>query len=622
MKRTILIILCLLTVSAKIYPQEKQWNMIKNDKAYLWGEGYGATEAEADKNALADLISKISVKVTNDIKTFEESNLKNGKLDESSQYSQSVNTYSTQTLNNTVQYKMGKAPEFKVGRAIRRSEIEKMFSQRIGKARDMIQSALRAERKGRVDDALRNYYWALTLLKSVQYPDAEKYTDATGVEHVMVTWIKEQMENVFDDVRITAVCREGDDVDVDITYKDKPVSSASFTYYDGRQWSPIVTACDGFAKLEFVSGYSPKTYQLRLEYQYKNEAKTDKELESVLAAVNVSEFRRSEKTVKGLKISQPMPAAQEHQAQSASNSTSVSSFTSTNPRILKAPSEVTDKTHYQNIVTAVEAAIRRQSTVGIEQYFTAEGWDVYKRLVQYGSAKLVGTPVYKFYQGGEYVTVRGLLLSFSFKNGVKKSFVEEVIFSFDKDKKICNVSFGLGKTAEDDILNKGVWDQNARIAIMNFLENYKTAYALKRYDYIKSIFDDDAIIIVGNIVKKQQTQTKDIAKNRIGGDIVKYNRYSKDQYLNNLKQCFASQEFINIHFSNNDIVKANKEGAGEVYGIQLEQDYYSATYGDHGYLFLYVDMNDPKSPLIKIRTWQPTKNPDLGPSGIYSIADF
>ena len=622
MKRTFFLILCCLTVSSNIFSQEKQWNMIKNDKSYIWGEGYGTTEAEADKNALADLISKISVKVTNEIKSFEDSNLKNGKLDETSQYSQSVNTYSTQTLNNTVQYKMGKAPDFKVGRAIKRSEITQMFEQRINKAKDMVRSALRAEKKGRVDDALRNYYWALTLLKSVQYPNAVRYTDDNGTDHVMVTWLKEQMENVFDDVKIKSVCREGDDVDIDITYKDKPVSSASFTYFDGRQWSPIVTACDGFAKLEFVSGYSPKMYQLRLEYQYKNEAKTDKELESVLAAVNVSEFRRSEKNVKGLKTSTPMPQPQQAESQqSQTSSTATTTFTSTHARILKAPSEVSNKTPYETIVKAVETAIRNHTTVGLQPYFSTEGWDIYKRLIQYGSAKLIGTPSYKFYQGGDYVTARGLQLSFSFKNGTKKSFVEEVVFSFDKNKKICNISFGLGKTAEDDILNKGVWNQNARIAIMNFLENYKTAYALKRYDYIKSIFDDDAIIIVGNIVKKQNLG-KDLSKNRLGGDIVKYNRYSKDQYLNNLKQCFASQEFINIHFSNNDIVKANKEGAGEVYGIQLEQDYYSATYGDHGYLFLYVDLNDPKSPLIKIRTWQPTKNPDLGPSGIYSIADF
>jgi len=611
--KIILFALAFLLSAFQMSAQEKQWNILKNNPAYIWGEGMGATEAEADKNALADLISKITINVTNETQASDKSKLENGKLDERSQFSQSVSTYSAQTLNNTVQYKMGQAPEYKIGRAIKRSEIKQMFELRAHKAKDMVKSALRAQNKGRIDDALRNFYWALTLLKSLQYPNAVKHTDRQGTEHVMTNWIKEQMEEIFDDIKITPVCRDGDDVDIDITYKEKPVSSAGFTYFDGRQWSSIVTANDGFAKLEFVPGYTSSTYKLRIEYQYRAEAKTDKELESVLSAVTASEFRRSEKAIKGIK-----PKEKEKQFQ---DSEKRATFTTTNARILKEPTEVADKAAYQQVVTAVETAIRAKNGSDIQSLFSPEGWDIYKRLIQYGSAKLVGTPSYRFYPSGDYVTARGLQLSFAFKNGTKRSFVEEVIFTFNKDQKICNISFGLGKTAEDDILNKGVWNQNARIAIMNFLENYKTAYALKRYDYIKSIFDDDAIIIVGNIVKKQK-QFGEANKKVLGGDIVKYNRYSKDQYLRNLKQCFASQEFINIHFANNDIVKANKEGAGEVYGIQLEQDYYSATYGDHGYLFLYVDMNDSEHPLIKIRTWQPTKNPDLGPSGIYSIADF
>ena len=40
---------------------------------------------------------------------------------------------------------------------------------------------------------------------------------------------------------------------------------------------------------------------------------------------------------------------------------------------------------------------------------------------------------------------------------------------------------------------------------------------------------------------------------------------------------------------------------GETYGIQIKQDYYSSNYGDHGYLFLMVDFNDPENPSIKVR---------------------
>ena len=41
-----------------------------------------------------------------------------------------------------------------------------------------------------------------------------------------------------------------------------------------------------------------------------------------------------------------------------------------------------------------------------------------------------------------------------------------------------------GFTAEKDIMLKGAWTEQARMAIMNFLEDYKTAYALKDMNYI------------------------------------------------------------------------------------------------------------------------------------------
>jgi hypothetical protein len=47
------------------------------------------------------------------------------------------------------------------------------------------------------------------------------------------------------------------------------------------------------------------------------------------------------------------------------------------------------------------------------------------------------------------------------------------------------------------ILKYESWSEYSRVTIINFIENYKTAYALKRLDYIESIFSDNALIIVG-----------------------------------------------------------------------------------------------------------------------------
>ena len=211
-------------------------------------------------------------------------------------------------------------------------------------------------------------------------------------------------------------------------------------------------------------------------------------------------------------------------------------------------------------------------------------------------------------------------MSFAFNSNVRKAFVEDIVLSFDEQNKICGLAFGLGKTAEDDILNKGVWDEKSRFAIMSFLENYKTAYALKRLDYIKSIFDDEAVIITGSVVKRASQTVNIENQSQIkpeGNKIIKMNRQTKDQYLKNLKRCFELNEFVNIRFANNDVIKLGS--GGETYAIQIAQDYYSSSYGDFGYLMLIVDINDPAKPLIKVRTWQPEKDPQFG---LYGPGNF
>ena len=98
-------------------------------------------------------------------------------------------------------------------------------------------------------------------------------------------------------------------------------------------------------------------------------------------------------------------------------------------------------------------------------------------------------------------------MSFSFRNGTKTTFVEDVVFTFNAAGKIDNVAFGLGKDTENDILKRKVaWKEQTREQLMEFLENYKTAYCLKRLDYIKDIFADDAIIIVGNVTRTYTQQ--------------------------------------------------------------------------------------------------------------------
>jgi hypothetical protein len=280
--------------------------------------------------------------------------------------------------------------------------------------------------------------------------------------------------------------------------------------------------------------------------------------------------------------------------------------------------QTADIVPYEVTMKRVTDAISTKDFASIQSLFTDEGLSIFDNLLKYGNAKLVGAPAYSYYDMGNNVVARGLQMAFSFKNGVRKSFVEDVIFTFNNERKIENVSFGLGEVAERDILGKGVWPEEARIAIMQFLENYQTAYALKRLDYIETVFDDNAVIITGTVAYRPTEQTADLNNMvQLDNKIIRYNRYDKRSYLKKLAQSFASKEFINLRFANNDVRKMGK--GGEVYAIQISQEYYSSNYGDKGYLFLMVDINDPQHPTIKVRTWQPEKDPNFG---LYGPEDF
>lgn len=609
-KRLIFVLFALvaLTTSAQT------WEQVRDSEDYIYGEGWGSTVTEADKQALANLIGKIATNVQGESHSSLKTQNSNGQLNEESQFSQTVSTYSQATLTNTQQKVLKNEPDAYVVRWIKKSEIEKIFEARKRKALDLIETAVRAEKKGKVDDVLRNYYWALTLLKSLQYPNEVTYTDEDGKEHVCTNWCKEKIDDTFYELKTIYDSREGNDIRLAITYKGKPVNSVDYKFWDGQTWSAVYSAKDGWGVLELAPGFDGSQVQMKYEYEYAGEAKIDNEVEMVLNAVKGTPMPKAYTNV--------MLKSNEKKKEREARMEMMQSQSFTTNEVSIAPPKPIEKNvnAYKNAIEKMVAAVKQKNYDSARDLFTSVGWSMFTKLMKYGKAKVLDSQNIRFLESEDGIVERGLRMSFSFNSGGRATFVEDIVLTFNKEQKIDNISFGLGKTAEDDILNKGVWDEKSRLAIMNFLENYKTAYALKRLDYIRSIFDDDAVIITGSVVSKANSVTNRENQSSIsqeGNHIIKMNRQTKDQYLASLKRCFERNEFVNIRFSDNDVKKMG--AGGESYGIQIQQDYYSSTYGDKGYLMLLVDINEPKKPLIKLRTWQPEKDPNFG---LYEPGDF
>lgn len=579
---------------------------IKASEEYLTGEGWGESLKAADNAALQDLISKISVSVESQFENIEEEITDQVSVDSRSACRSVVNTYSQATLQNTQRIVIENEPDAHVFRYVKRSEVDKIFASRRLKVLDMVASAARAVEKGKVDDALRYYYWSYCLLQSI--PNANGVVDNAG--HVLTHWIPEQMNEVFSEVKAYKVSEENGVAEIRVLFKEQPVTSMDYTYFDGMDWSSLYGAKDGRGFVELRPGMTMENLKIKCEYEYSGEAHIDKEISTVVNVMKGKVFRNAYVMVEN---NDNVNENENNSIDIASNvQTSTNDIQEVNLQEQNKISLLSNEKSvpYRESIEKVIAAIKTGSYASAEEYFTEDGRDMYRRLINYGNARIMGEPAYSFYTVGEdEVTCRSVPMSFSFRNNARK-FVEDVTFTFNKEGKIDYLAFALDEKSTTDILQHAMWSEYARKILAEFLENYKTAYALKRLDYIRSIFDDNAVIITGKVVTRQANALGETGGEYLNNKYVQYTRQSKEQYMRNLERCFASNEYINIRFANNDIVKAGV--GGEVYGIQIKQDYYSTNYGDTGYLFLMVDLNDPKQPVIKVRSWQPERDPNFG----------
>ena len=387
---TFLILCLLLLVPCTLTAQN--WDVVKTSPDYVWGEGMGATIDEADKRALADLTTNIAVFVQSDFE-MTLTNEQEGQNVSSSSYAASrMKTYSQATLTNTERIILAEEPQVRVGRWIKKSEVDKLFQLRQTKAQDMVASALRAEEAGKVDDALRYYYWAYVLTQSLRYPSKAQCEDADGRQHLMMTWVPQQMRQVMDDVSCNVMGRKGDDIEVAFTFRGRPVSSLDFTYFDGRDWMPITSATGGTGLMEMADGFAGQTLQVRLEYEYRSEAHIDRELAGVMEVVPSLSFPKAKKTFDSKAGGEAAPAVQAGRT--------------TGPVVAATPASVTDDKAYDAAMKKVLAAIRNGSYQTAGECFTEEGRDIFQRLVKYGAARIVGTPQPVFHRSARSYFIR------------------------------------------------------------------------------------------------------------------------------------------------------------------------------------------------------------------------
>ena len=576
---------------------------IKNDTLYYYGESaVFETEEEAVEASLKNLFQNIA-------NNCRPNAIYGGTEDQKSQLNKIISTFEMRINEKVSQHPL--VYDFENDRYsyfvyLSRSDFREMCNLRKNSIERYAKRGFNTEEDEnlQLEDALKSYYWGMMLCVAHPYGNSLKIT--VNEEKVdAYYWFHERLQATlgsfaFKVPKENAIVEKDDGLMLDLNvYSTKgfPVSNLKFLYNNGNKYVPTSVA-DGKAVV-LLKDVERTNFNIKIDYEFKLEATVDPEVKKVLDNIDHN-IKLNNKHV--INIEPYLAKTLKEDNIAVGTVTDMAPLNAGGVRIESIDTTFNvEKTDYLNIIQKVEMALRKKDYESIRCYFTEEGFGMLDTLSRYGNMTVVGKQEYSFLKISDMVICRGINMQFDFRNNA--SFNRDVVFRFnDNSKKIESIAFRLSSVTETDIVKKSKWSKESRLALINFLEDYQTAYALKRLDYLESIYSDDALIVVGHVLKK--TVIPDRAQFNISENEVKLMQYDKNTYFQNLTRTFKSQEYINLRFAETDFTKARTSTKREVYGVRLLQEYYSATYGDIGYLFLLVDLTDEK-PLIHVRAWQP-----------------
>lgn len=591
-------------VNASAQNVEQEVNRIKQQRdKYIFGEASGETLEEADEQALYLLISQISLSVESKYESVAEYG-NNTNLEES--VKSVVKTYSSATLNSAERIVLADEPNAKVLRFIKRTDIDKIFKQRENKINEFVNLASKYSKEHKIGDALRYFYWGLQLLKS--HPDQASLVHTNSEEKLLLTtFIPAKINEIFDNLRIgitnNTVQGNFQTVEATITHKGIPVHNLEYKYWTGRDWTSTMDAKDGLALFEFkVIKEQKKNTKIKIEYAFKQQAQMDNEIEEIMKVVKRTSF--NSKATMGVDFNVRSPQKSISISQTLSKG-------KLQAKDLKKGEKLIQLDPCVKQLKKVLEKLQQQNFADIYPMCSENGKNVVKKLLAYGNVKVLNSnKVLKAYQQSNILKVYAVPMRFDFKTNTQK-FIENVVFHFNNNHQIVDITFGLSNSLVDEI-DKKPWPEADKLTLTNFLEHYKTAYALKRLSYIESIYSDDALIITGVVLKREAVDAS-FKDNKV----IKYNKQSKAQYMKNLSYSFSHKAYVNLKFE--DISIRRGSGVNSKYGLRLKQYYYSSNYADKGYLFLMADLADSHKPIIHVRTWQEKKDVN---GRVFNMGDF
>lgn len=610
----------LLACCATLHAQNIEANRKIMNQIIMDSEHYHHATAVADSldSAINDAVGMLASQMMTFVKSegtsvINEQNL-NGELSSNSYYSNVIKTFtdvrltdyqvlivgkpSKKTKNYTVFVYISSERAAQIIEELKQAEIEAALERERQLNNDVnfyYEEGLRAIREIRIGDALKFFYWGYLIASDtkVELTRNGKKQPADAVFSLLLDETlsdiniicEDQKEERINEFQTLYVKQLGFYYRTD-SDSYRRITCLDFKYNNGNTYVEGPRVRDGISVIELQ--YDLDHTNLHCIYNYDS-SETPLQLQETIKTKKNKTFAASDKRLQFDKTQKPV-------------ANSIDLTATKNSVVKETVAQNTDPKRedtLRGIMLDIAEAIRDKNYESVASYFTEDGYNCFNKLIRYGNASIIGEPHYEFVTFGHLVICRSLTMQFRFRNN--KKFVENVVFRFNEDNKIESLAFALTDIAQHDIMDNEDWKRDSKLTLLSFMEDYQTAYALGRIDYLERIFSENALIISGYKVL-----------NRVSSDGVKlrgythYDTLSKSQYLAKLRRHFKTKEYINLNFTETDFTQAwNTE---DFFGIRVRQEYFSSNYGDVGYLFLLVDLREDE-PVIHIRAWQDDKLP-------------
>ena len=197
---------------------------------------------------------------------------------------------------------------------------------------------------------------------------------------------------------------------------------------------------------------------------------------------------------------------------------------------------------------------------------------------------------------------------------------QEAVISFNRQGEVESFYLSISMNLYMNVVksNLELTDLRRRQMILDYVEQFRTAYNQKDINFLEQIYSEDALIITGKVITQRHIQNDRM----VTSQKIQYNKQSKQQYITNLRRIFQNARYFKVTFDDIEVMRHPVNA--NFYGVTLHQGWTNNSYHDEGYLFLLWDFTNENAPQIHVRTWQPDKinGKNLPKDEIFNLSDF